>query len=144
MKNITVKELVCPHVYAKYGERSIKFLRKEALETLDVIRNVIVCAPLLINTKTLTQRGLRCNICELCATKTKANKMYLTAHSFGAGFDISSPKYSADELRDLIIKNQDKLPYKIRIESPIDAPTWVHFDVLCEPDQKDKVYIFRA
>ena len=144
MKNITVKELVCPHVYAKYGEGSIKFLRKEALETLDVIRNDIVCAPLLINTKTLTQRGLRCNICELCANKTKANKMYLTAHSFGAGFDISSPKYSADELRDLIIKNQDKLPYKIRLESSIDAPTWVHFDVLCEPDQKDKVYIFRA
>ena len=65
MKNITVKELVCPHVYAKYGEGSIKFLRKEALETLDVIRNDIVCAPLLINTKTLTQRGLRSNICEL-------------------------------------------------------------------------------
>lgn len=145
MKNISTKEITCPHVWAKYGEKSVRFFRKEALETLDVIRNVIVCAPLIINNgKNLTQRGLRCNICELVANKTKAGKMYLTAHSFGAGFDISSPKYTADQIRDLIIKNQDKLPYKIRIESPIDAPTWVHFDVLCDPDQKEKVYIFRA
>lgn len=145
MKNITTKELVCPHVWAKYGEKSIKFFRKEALETLDVIRNQIVCAPLIINNgKNLTQRGLRCNICELVATKTKAGKMYLTAHSFGAGFDISSPKYTANQIREMIIKNKDKLPHKIRIESEVDAPTWVHFDVLCDPEQKDKVYVFRA
>ena len=145
MKNISTKELVCPHVWNRYGEKSIKFFRKEALETLDVIRNVIVCAPLIINNgSTLTQRGLRCNICDLVAKKTKAGKLYLTAHWFGAGFDISSPKYTANQLRDLILKNQDKLPYKIRIESPIDAPTWVHFDVLCDPNQKEKVYIFRA
>ena len=145
MKNISTKELVCPHVYSKYGEKSIKFFRKEALETLDVIRNVIVCAPLIINNgKNLTQRGLRCNICELVANKTKAGKMYLTAHSFGAGFDISSPKYTANQIREMIIKNQDKLPYKIRIEHEKDAPTWVHFDVLCDPEQKEKVYIFRA
>lgn len=144
MKNISTKELVCPHVWNKYGERSVKFLRKELLETMDVIRNVIVCAPIVINTKTLTQRGLRCNICELCANKTKAGKMYLTAHSFGAALDFSSGKYNANQLRELILKNQDKLPHKIRMESPIDAPTWVHIDVLCEPDQKEKVYIFRA
>lgn len=144
MKNITVKELVCPHVYAKYGENSIKFLRKEILETIDIIRNEIVCAPIIINNKSLTQRGLRCNICQLCANKTSAGKMYLTAHSFGAGLDFSSPKYTANQLREIILKNQDKLPYKIRMESEIDAPTWVHIDVLCEPNQKEKVYIFRA
>lgn len=145
MKNIVTKELVCPHTYAKYGERSIKFMRKEILETIDVIRNVIVCAPIVINNgKNCTQRGLRCNICELCANKTKAGKMYLSAHSFGAALDFSSPKYNANQLREMILANQDKLPYKIRMESPIDAPTWVHIDVLCEPDQKEKVYIFRA
>lgn len=145
MKNISTKELVCPHVYAKYGERSIKFMRKEILETIDIIRNVIICAPLIINNgKTYTQRGLRCNICELCANKTKAGKMYLTAHSFGAGLDFSSPKYTADQLREMILANQDKLPYKIRMESGVDAPTWVHIDVLCEPEQKEKVYIFKG
>ena len=145
MKNIVTKELVCPHVYAKYGERSIKFMRKEILETIDVIRNKIICAPIVINNgKNCTQRGLRCNICELVANKTKAGKLYLTAHSFGAGLDFSSPKYTANQMRDMILKNQHLLPYKIRMESPIDAPTWVHIDVLCEPTQVDKVYIFRA
>lgn len=144
MKNIVTKELVCPHIYAKYGDKSIKFFRHELLETLDVVRNEIICAPLIINNKTYTQRGLRCNICELCASKTKAGKLYMSAHSLAAGVDFSSPKYTANQMRDMIIKNQDKLPYKIRLESPLDAPTWVHMDVLCEADQKDKIYVFRA
>lgn len=145
MKNIVTKELVCPHTWNKYGEKSIRFMRKELLETIDVIRNVIVCAPIVINNgKNCTQRGLRCNLCELVANKTKSGKLYLSAHSFGAALDFSSPKYTANQLRDLILKNQDKLPYKIRMESPIDAPTWVHIDVLCDENQKEKVYIFRA
>ena len=145
MKNIVTKELVCPHVYAKFGERSTKFMRKELLETMDVIRNQIVCAPIVINNgKNCTQRGFRCNICELVANKTKANRLYVSAHMLGAALDFSSPKYTANQMRDMILKNQHLLPYKIRMESPIDAPTWVHIDVLCADDQKEKVYIFRA
>ena len=120
-------------------------MRQEILDTIDVIRNVIVKAPIVINNgKNCTQRGLRCNICELCASKTKQGRLYLTAHSFGAALDFSSPKYTANQLRDLILRNQHLLPHKIRMESSLDAPTWVHIDVLCEPDQKEKVYIFRA
>ena len=145
MKNIVTKELVCPHVYAKFGEKSIKFMRKEILETMDVIRNQIICAPIVINNgKNCTQRGFRCNLCELVANKTKANRLYVSAHMLGGALDFSSPRYTANQMRDMILKNQDKLPYKIRMESPIDAPTWVHIDVYCADDQKEKVYIFRA
>jgi hypothetical protein len=45
---------------------------------------------------------------------------------------------SAQEMRDLIVTNQDKLPYNIRIE---DEVSWLHFDVR---DKGVKVYLFKA
>lgn len=143
--NISIKEMVCPHVYKKYGDAAEKFLDENLMRVMDVIRNKIVKAPMIINNgTTLTQRGLRCNICQLCADKTKAGKLYLTAHFFGKGMDFTSTKYTPKQLRELILKNEHLLPCKIRMESEIDAPTWVHIDVLCAPDQKEKVYVFRA
>lgn len=141
--NITVKEIVCPHVYAKWGDKAIRFIRPELRETLDVIRNKILKCPMTINNKVYTQRGLRCNCCELVAEKTKTGKVYLSAHNLGAGVDFSCSKYTVQEVHDLIKKNANLLPYKIRLESPINAPSWTHVDLITE-DQKDKVYIFRA
>ena len=55
-----------------------------------------------------------------------------------------SEKFLNDYLNnDLIKKNWRLLPCKIRLESPIDAPTWVHVDVMTE-GQQDAVYVFRA
>jgi hypothetical protein len=41
-------------------------------------------------------------------------------------------------MRDLIIENQDKLPYNIRLE---DEVSWLHVDVR---DRGVKVYLFKA
>lgn len=141
--NIAVKEVVCPHVYAKWGDKAIRFIRPELRATLDVIRNKILKCPITINNKTYTQRGLRCNCCQLVADKTKAGKVYLSAHNLGAGVDFSCSKYTVQEVHELIKKNANLLPYKIRLESPIDSPSWSHVDVITE-EQKDKVYVFRA
>ena len=69
-----------------------------------------------------------------------------SAHKYGKGFDIVSPKITTQQLWALIDKNQDKLPCKIRIErtsggSPI---TWLHFDTNASSTQTDKVYYFNA
>ena len=141
--NISVKEIVCPHVYAKWGDKAIRFIDPNLRATLDVIRNKILKCPIIINNSTFTQRGLRCNCCQLVADKTKAGKVYLSAHNLGKGCDFSCSKYTVQQIHDLIKKNWRLLPCKIRLESPIDAPTWVHVDVITE-DQQDAVYVFRA
>ena len=64
--HISVKEMVCPHVYAKYGDKSARFLDEDLMAVLKVIRNDILKCPIIINNgSTLTQRGLRCNVCPL-------------------------------------------------------------------------------
>lgn len=141
--NISVKEIVCPHVYGKWGDKAIRFIDPNLRAVLDVIRNKILKCPITINNSTLTQRGLRCNCCSLVAEKTKSNKVYLSAHNLGKGCDFSCSKYTVQQIHELIKKNWRLLPCKIRLESPIDAPTWVHVDVMTE-DQQDAVYVFRA
>ena len=142
--NIDIKEVVCPHVYSKYGTNSVRFLDKDLIDVLDVIRNKILKCPMIINNgRTFTQRGFRCNICSLVAEKTKAGKMYLSAHNLGKGCDFSCNKYSVIQIHKMIKENANLLPCKIRLESPLDANSWVHVDVMTE-GQKDKVYVFRA
>ena len=145
MKNIAIKELVCNHIYTKFGDSSERFLDPKLLETLDVIRNKILNIPLVINNRTtITQRGLRCNCCNIVVGKTKKNIPYLSGHCLGKAVDFSSGSMSANDMRKKIIENKDLLPYKIRMESEKDAPTWVHIDIMVSKDQEDKIYVFRA
>lgn len=142
--NISVKEIVCPHTFAKYGDKAIRFIDEDLIKVMDVIRNKILKCPIIINNgSSLTQRGLRCNICQLVADKTKSGKLYLSGHNLGKACDFSCSKYSVKEVHDLIKKNSNLLPCKIRLESPIDAPSWIHVDIMTY-GQKEKVYIFRA
>lgn len=143
-QNISVKEIVCPHVYSKYGDKAIRFIDKDLIAVLDVIRNKILKCPIIINNgKVYTQRGFRCNICPLVAEKTKVGKIYLSGHNMGKACDFSCNKYSVIQIHKMIKENADLLPCKIRLESPLDATSWVHVDVM-NYGQKDKVYVFRA
>lgn len=141
--NITVKEVVCPHTWEKYGDKAIKFIDPDIMEVLNVIRNKILKCPITINNSTWKQRGLRCNCCQLVADKTKAGKLYLSGHNMGKAIDFSCKTYTVSQIHDMIKKNQDLLPCKIRLESPIDAPTWTHVDIMTY-GQKEKIYTFRA
>ena len=142
--NISVKEIVCPHVYAKWGDNAIRFIDPTFRLVLDVVRNKILKRPIRINNGTsFTQRGLRCNCCQLVADKTKAGRVYLSAHNLGKGCDFDCPGLTVQQVHDLIKKNAHLLPCKIRLESPLDAPTWTHLDIITE-GQKEMVYVFRA
>lgn len=126
-KYFNIKELVCPHTYKRYGESSWKFLDTEILETLLVLRTKILCVPLICNNYSvnLTQRGLRCNLCELTKEKTLKNILYISAHSNGKGFDLTSPKMTAEEMRQKIKENAHLLPHPVRIEKDVN---WLHID----------------
>lgn len=120
-----IQELVCPHVFAKHGEISWMFLSTLYLHTLLVLRRDILKVPLVCNTTTLTQRGLRCNLCEIVKAKTDADIVYLSAHHLGIGGDLSSPEMTAEEMRRKIEDNSDLLPYPIRMEKGVN---WLHID----------------
>lgn len=131
-----VSELVCPHTFARFGEQSWQFFDTATLNTLLVLRAEILRVPMTINAGESTQRGLRCNLCGIVKGQ---KKQYLSAHIMGKGFDVVSSQMTAQEMRDKIFENADKLPVPIRIE---DGVSWLHFDAFDPSNGKNKITFF--
>lgn len=126
-----IEELVCDHTLKRFGrEASWKFLSAQGLENLYVLRTEILKVPLIINHGNAHQRGLRCNLCPL--VKSKKN-IYLSGHVLGNAYDITSKELTAAQMRQLIVENQDKLPYPVRMEADV---TWLHIDLNTYTDKK--------
>lgn len=137
-----IQELVCRHVYNKWGDRSWMFLEQKFLETLLVVRRDILKAPMYCNDwqngGSLTQRGRRCNMCQLVRSATEKGNVYLTAHASGLAGDFTVVGMSAEDARRKIINNKSMLPYNIRLEGGV---SWLHVD--CYDDLSgEKVKIF--
>lgn len=132
-----IGELVCNHVYDKFKEQAWMFLSTPLLHTLLVLRTEIINLPMIVNTSKLKQRGLRCNMCPLVKAMTGP---YVSAHVTGNGVDFTCNAKSAEEIRQLIKDNQDKLPYKIRLEEGV---SWVHIDVY-DPGFYNKITTFKG
>lgn len=103
------------------------------LETIDVIREIIGL-PLICNT--WFQDGNRKN--SGYRTKTCSVGAENSQHKLGKAVDLICHKMSAEEMRQKIEANKDKLPYQIRIESGVN---WLHIDVkeitaACQKNQK--------
>lgn len=131
-----VSELVCGHTFSRWGERSWQFLDTDYLAALLVIRRDILQLPMTCNTSSATQRGLRCNVCELVKEK---KKNYLSSHILGKAGDFTVKGLTAEQARERIIQNAHLLPCNIRLE---DKVTWLHIDVLPQFDVKERVYLF--
>lgn len=137
-KYFTIDELVCPHTFSRWGEKAWQFLETEYLHTLLIIREDILNAPMYCNIGSLTQRGLRCNMCSLVTDK---HTVYLSSHIMGRAGDFTIGGYTSEEARRLIIKNQDILPHNIRIE---DGVSWLHIDTLPQYGVTAKVHLFKS
>jgi len=72
-----------------------------------------------------SQRGYRCNICQIPKDKTLQGKIYLSAHCNGCAFDADIKGLTAEQARQKIKANLDKLPYNIRVEAGV---SWLHLD----------------
>ena len=109
-----IKKLVCKHVYCTFKEKkSWEFFDQKLLETLLFIREGIG-KPITVNNwhigGNFTQRGLRCNLCQLVLEKSKANKIYVSAHMQGDAVDFDVHGMTAAEVRRWIADNKEKLP----------------------------------
>ena len=136
-----IKELVCPHCYAKYGECGWQFFDTNLLYGVLLIRESILCRPMYVNGKTHTQRGLRCNLCQIVKDKTDSGVLYLSPHPMGKAIDFTVSGMSAEEARRRIKQHAAQFPCNIRLEKDV---SWVHFDVVQQYGITDKVYEFKA
>lgn len=136
-KYFQLKELVCPHVLAKYGEMAWMFLDSRLILNLDTIRERLN-KPIYVNRGGLTQRGLRCPQCDIVKAKAEAGVLYMSAHTFGKAVDFDVEGMTAEEVRGWLKEHGAYLPYPIRVENDV---TWVHMDVFPNKDNV-KVYFF--
>lgn len=133
-KYFDITELVCPDTYNAFKDTSWQFLDTEELHLLLVLRRDIFKAPMTINNYhnggSFSQRGFRCNLCDLVKSKTLSGKIYLSAHATGAGMDADIKGITAAEARQKIKDNEALLPYPIRLEATTSGKpcTWLHFD----------------
>ncbi len=125
-KVFKISELVCPHSLQYPENQAWGFMDPRALETLYVIRTKILNVRMFINQGSVTQRGLRCNLCALVKEKTAKNRAYLSSHVLGKGFDFIPEGMTAEQARKKIEANKHLLPHNIRLEKNV---SWVHFDL---------------
>lgn len=140
-KYFSVKELVCEHTYKVFGETSWQFLSTALLHTILVVRRDILQVPMSINGTGFTQRGLRCNICQLVKDKTLKGQIYVSAHLTGNAIDFDAKGFTAEQARAKIKEKQALLFFKIRLE---DNVNWVHLDVYDDLNPLEKVHLFNA
>lgn len=130
-------ELVCDHIYKKYGEQAWQFLDPRLIITIDWIRKQLD-KPITINDYhwkgTDTQSGVRCNICNLVKKKTDKGIVYMSGHQEGQAVDFSVKGMTAEAVRNWLAI-QD-LPYSIRLEADVN---WIHLDVR---DAGQKIFTF--
>lgn len=123
-----IVELVCPHTYNKWKERSWQFLDTAFLHNLLILRRDIIKQPMYCNNwdkqGQFSQRGLRCNMCQIVKDK---KDVYLSAHVLGKAGDFDVKSMTAEQARGLILDHQDMLPYPFRLEGKVN---WLHFDSL--------------
>ena len=137
-KYFQIRELVCEHTHSKWGERAWQFLDTQYLACLLVIRRDILQLPMTCNHEGASQRGLRCNRCELVRDK---GSVYLSSHVLGKAGDFTVQGITAQEARSRIRNMAHLLPCPIRM---VDGVSWLHFDVLPQYGITAKVYEFTA
>jgi len=138
-KFFQLHELVCNHIYKKYGKTAWQFFDPRIIITIDWIREHID-RPIYINNYewggNQTQSGIRCNLCQLAKMWTNLDKVRMSAHSTAQAFDFSVKGMTAEEVRNWLVRNQEDLPYPIRLEAGVN---WVHLD--CR-NAGQKIYFF--
>lgn len=126
----SIKELVSPVVYDKWGNQAWMFFDENILKDLDTIRESYGSSIVINNWSfggDLKQCGLRSNMDDMVKAK---KTLYLSAHCLAKGFDLHCGNNHHSKLwqhcYDLILHK--KLKSFKRLENFKATPTWVHID----------------
>lgn len=137
-KFFSIEELVCQHIYDKWRNNAWQFLDTDYLHALLIIRRDILKSPMICNSVGASQRGMRCNRCDLVKNK---QSVYLSAHILGKAGDFTVSGMTAEQARQKIKVSALMLPCNIRIEGGV---SWLHIDVLPQVGVTQRVYEFKA
>ena len=117
-----LKELVPLKLYNLLHEEVLWNMFDEGIiKSIDTIKEKFPNGSIMINNYAWsglrTQSGIR----------TKDSKYYSegSMHSIGKAVDMVFSKYTTDEVREYILKNQDQFPHIRRIEEKV---SWLHID----------------
>jgi len=129
-----IKEVVCPHVLNRHGEQAWRLFDPRIITVMAWIRRKIG-KRIFVNRYAygLTQRGLRCNLCQLVKDKTEKGIVYVSPHLLAAGMDFDIEGMAVQQVHDWLEANKAELPHPIRLEKDV---TWVHLDVLSNSSNK--------
>lgn len=139
-KYFNIEELVSSKCYKQYGDDSIKFLDKTALEALENVREILD-VPLICNNWNIGGNRNYCGYREPdCGVGVKTGYHYK-----GQAFDLISSEMTAKEMREKLSNNIDKLKHPIRVEKWDNKGeiSWLHIDIGKSRDGS-KLYFFKA
>jgi hypothetical protein len=126
-RHFDLKELVCPDIYAKFGQIAWQFFDDKMLMTLDLIRDQL--GPIYVNNWDINgefdERGFRCIQCSLVKKAIKDKRLYVSPHMTGQGVDFDVKGMTAAQVRIWILSNEIKIGFPIRLEK---NTAWVHLD----------------
>jgi len=140
VKYFKPEELVGKKTFETMGENSLSLFNPEVLIALDNLREYFNC-PITVNNwhrgGIFQWRGYR--------TPEKAKELGSpnSQHAKGNAFDCTINGYSAREVRAEIIAHQDH--ELLKLITRMEANTsWLHFDLMELPKDKQRIYLFRA
>ncbi len=123
-----LQELICPHVYNRFGDMAWLFLDDKCVIILDWLRRSLD-KPIAVNDwhegGRFDERGLRCIQCSLVKERQEQGVVYVSAHLLGRAYDFDVDGMTADEVRVWLALNKSQIPYNIRLERNV---SWVHMD----------------
>ncbi len=127
-EHFSLDEIVCEDIYNHFGEVAWGFFDSRILITIEVLRKQLN-KPIYINNWQIhgefDERGFRCIQCSLVKKAIEEKRLYVSPHMTGQGVDFDVQGMEAEEVRQWIIKNQNILPYPVRLENNVN---WVHCD----------------
>lgn len=130
-KYFAIHELVCKHVYDKFGEKAWEFFDKDFLEDLDTIREILG-VPVVINTwkkgGQYSESGNRCPKCSIVAKKIQAGQLYMSMHNLFGAMDMKPKGMTIKEAVKKVQDNAHRLKTINRIEDPNVTTSWLHVD----------------
>lgn len=121
-KYFKIYELVDKATYKERGEKAWELISPALIESIDKIKERFPEGSMTINT--YFWEGIR----NWSGIRTKESPDYskYSQHTFGNAIDAIFSDYSAEEIRQDIIKNPDIYPHIKGIETDI---SWLHIDV---------------
>lgn len=130
-KYFKIQELVCPHVYKKYGDKAWEFFNKEFLKDLDTIREVLE-VPIVINNwhikGSYKESGNRCQLCSIVAKKIVNKELNMSMHNLYQAFDLKPKGLEIKKAVEMVMDNVHRFKVIKRIENPDYTLTWLHID----------------